>query len=190
MKISSKKKVRKEIKIILIVLILLINITIAYASTDIYKPYLHNPEVPKNPGLNLQGTYATALWPGAATYSYPIEVPSGTNGLVPSLSISYNHQSTLGRPSIIGAGWSLSENYITRDVNYTFSNVNNDKFKLVLNGQVYDLIYDTSDSRWHTEIESYLYIKNISYGRNSTFDFEFNPLNTGTKQIIANVTIV
>lgn len=42
---------------------------------------------------------------GAAVYDIPIKVPSGTNGVEPNLSISYNSQSTNG---ILGFGWSLN----------------------------------------------------------------------------------
>ncbi len=178
---TSQLKINLEIEKFLIgILLILFTLPFVFASNDIYKPYLHNPTVPKNPGLNLQGTYATTLWPGAATYNYPISVPSGTNGLIPSLSISYNHQSTIGRPTIVGAGWSLSDNYIIRDVNYSFSDTSNDKFKLVLNGQTYNLVYDTTDSRWHTEIESYLNIQNLSGGNNTKGQYWIVKTTDGT----------
>jgi hypothetical protein len=46
----------------------------AYATDDSYKPYLHKAAVPDHPKLDLYGTYKTELFPGAATYSYPIKV--------------------------------------------------------------------------------------------------------------------
>ena len=68
--------------------------TAVYAADDSYKPYLHKPVIPEGPKLKLYGAYLTNLFPGAATYSYPIEVPKGTNGLQPSISMSLTGAST------------------------------------------------------------------------------------------------
>ena len=42
---------------------------------------------------------------GAASYTIPIEVPVGINGIQPELSISYNSQSAFG---MLGIGWNIS----------------------------------------------------------------------------------
>jgi len=104
----------------------------------------------------------TSLYTGAATYTYPLEVPPGTNGLAPSLFITYNSQSAKGRASFVGLGWDLSLSYIQRNVNYTPDNTSDDEFNLILNGNSYELIYNSTEQRYHTKTESYLYIKNQS----------------------------
>ena len=97
----------------------LIFLQIAIAADDQYKPYLHKPAVPEHPKVRLYGNYKTNLFPGAATYTYSITVPKGTNALTPTLAISYNSQTVKQRPSILGAGWQLTQNLIYRDVNST-----------------------------------------------------------------------
>lgn len=42
---------------------------------------------------------------GAATYTIPMAIPPGTNGVAPSLSIVYN---SLGGNSVLGQGWSIT----------------------------------------------------------------------------------
>src|SRR3989344_7444241 len=82
--------------------------------------YYTNPEVInplKNTKVSIQskGEFKNDLFTGAATYSYPIEVPPGTNGLQPEISINYNSQNYLKYPNILGSGWGLSESYIERE---------------------------------------------------------------------------
>ncbi len=165
---SFNKGQLKLCLIILVALLLFIPFLASLAlATDAYKPYLHNPIVPEHPILGLQGIYETDLWPGAGTYSYPIDVPPGRNGVQPSISLNYNSLLTNQRPTILGTAWTLNGNYIQRDVDYSFADTSDDKFNLVLNGQSYNLVYDSSDKKYHTEIESYFYIQNISGGNNT-----------------------
>ncbi len=164
------RKIKSEkFKIILAVFILqifLLSVSSVFAA-DNYKPYLHEPQVPEHPKVKLYGTYSTNLFPGAATYDYPIEVPKGTGGLQPILSITYNSQSMKQRPGILGSGWSLTQNYIYRDANSTLGDTNDDEFKLLLGGASYDLVYNPSEGVYHTKLESFLKIQNLTGGTNT-----------------------
>ena len=173
--------------IVIIVGILLVIIPSIFA-LDVFKPYLHNPDVPEHPQLNLQGNYQTALWPGAATYSIPLEVPQGRNGLTPQISLSYNSHSTSQRPTITGTAWQLSQNYIFRDTNFNFEGAENDKFNLVLNGETHELVYVPAENRYHTKKETFLHITKTTGAPNqkseywqiktpdgTTYRFGYNP---------------
>jgi len=103
---------------------------------------------------------------GAAVFSYPIKVPPGTNGLQPGLALSYNSYNYLSYPELAGSGWSLTESYIQRDVSYSPEDTSDDKYILILNGGQHKLVYDSSDGRYHTKIESYMSIKKLTGGNN------------------------
>lgn len=154
------------IKPLLLLLLLLVAANAAIAA-DSYAPYLHKPAVPDHPAVRLFGQYNTLLFPGAATYNYPIEVPPGTHGLSPSLVIAYNSQSVQQRPGILGAGWSINQNYIYRDVNSTPNNRGDDKFLLVFQNDVYELLYNPTDGLWHTEVDYHFRIQNQSGAPNN-----------------------
>jgi len=151
----------------------------SYAAEDSFKPYLHNPAIPENPKPKLYGSYSTNLFPGAATYSYSIEVPKGTNSLQPSIVIFYNSQAMKQRPGILGAGWSLNENYIYRDANFTLDNTSDDIFKIVLNGALYELIYDSTNGYYHTKTETFARIQNFSIVASSTAGYWLVTLKNG-----------
>ena len=103
---------------------------------------------------------------GAATYSIPIQVPPGTAGMQPGLSLSYSSQQANSN-SLVGVGWALSglsvihrcsANFTTdgpsapRGVNYTI----NDKF--CMDGQrlvVVAGVYGAAGSEYRTEKESF-----------------------------------
>lgn len=149
------------IGILLIIIILpLISATSSY---DSYKPYLHNPSVGNVPKLETFGEYKTELYPGAGTYTYNIAVPNGILGLQPSINIFYNSQTILQRQGILGAGWSLSENSVSRNINYTINDTSDDYFVLSFNNNRLKIFYN--GSFWNTEINPHQYkVQNLSNG--------------------------
>jgi RHS repeat-associated protein len=65
-------------------------------------------------------SFQVSNFTGAATYSLPIEVPSGPGGFQPSLSLNYNSQvvdqsTTNAQASWVGMGWSLETGSIELD---------------------------------------------------------------------------
>ncbi|MDT8405174.1 RHS repeat-associated core domain-containing protein [Sulfuriflexus sp.] len=106
---------------------------------------------------------------GAATYTVPIEVPPGTNGLAPKLSLEYNSQRGDG---LLGVGWALGGlQVITRcpqtmsqdGVRGRVSFDENDRF--CLGGQRLMLesgTYGVNGAEYRTESETFAKI--ISYG--------------------------
>ena len=106
---------------------------------------------------------------GAATFNIPIEVPPGTAGIAPSLSLNYNSQ---GGNGLLGMGWSLGglsaiyrcgrtliQDGAKDGVNYN----SNDKY--CLDGQRLVAVsgaYGANNTEYRTERESFTKI--ISYG--------------------------
>ncbi len=93
---------------------------------------------------------------GAFTYSVPIEVPPGTGGLTPQLSLSYNSN---GGNGMCGVGWSLSGlSVITRDMSYPVTFTDTDHY--LLDGQKLIETDDTGTYKeYRTERESFLHIR-------------------------------
>ncbi len=106
---------------------------------------------------------------GAASYSIPIEVPPGINGLQPGISLNYNSQ---GGNGLLGVGWSLGGlSSITRcgktiEQNGEVAGVKFDSSdRFCLDGQQLFAVsgaYGASGTEYRTEIESYSRV--ISYG--------------------------
>ncbi|MDR2943966.1 MAG: FG-GAP-like repeat-containing protein [Methanosarcinales archaeon] len=128
------------------------------------------------------------LFTGAFEYAYEFNTPDGVSGFQPSVFLSYNSHFANGPYGWTGNGWFLNENRIERKVNYTPANVSDDTFVLILNGAAYDLIYNATENRYHTETETYLNIMKESGGNNqkgeywivkskdgTTYRFGYNP---------------
>lgn len=123
---------------------------------------------------------------GAATYSIPINIPSGVKGIQPSVNISYSSQGA--GSGFIGHGWNLSglsmitragknvfHNGIAKPVDYTGAN---DAF--VLDGQRLMLISGTNGaagSVYGTEQESFSKIEAMSGNGNSPDWFKVTTKN-------------
>ena len=95
---------------------------------------------------------------GSFNWSYPLNIPAGTNGIEPSLALTYN--SSVGN-GMIGMGFQLSgfstiERDSSRGVNFTSTD------SYVLDGQ--KLYSKTNDPTFHTERESFDLINAYSSG--------------------------
>ncbi|MCK5283860.1 MAG: VCBS repeat-containing protein [Nanoarchaeota archaeon] len=151
----------------IIAFLLVITLVSAVPTDTFYRSFVNDPVVNSFGGQQ----FNIGLFTGAATYSYDIKVPPGTNGLAPSISILYNSQNTKGIPDMLGTSWTLTQSYIERDIQYTRSSTADDTFKLVLNGKEHKLIYDSSDSRYHTQRETFFHITKQSGGDNDKNEY-------------------
>jgi len=122
--------------------------------------------------LIVPGSFAVGST-GAATYSVPIQVPPGTAGMVPALSLGYSSQ---GGNGLVGMGWSLgglpsvsrcpqtiAQDGVTGTVNFTA----NDRF--CLDGQRLVAIngaYGADGTEYRTEIDGFSRI--VSHGTSGT----------------------
>jgi YD repeat-containing protein len=171
----------KHFKLVLMLLIFVISIIPVNAERS-YAPYMDNPQVATSPGNSeVSGSANTDLFTGAATYTYPIKVPPGVNGLQPFISLSYNHQGTNSFPSEIGVAWSLSKNYVERHTSYSREDTTDDYFILHFNGMTSDLVYDDNEDDYHTEVESFYKIKKKNLANNQQGEYWELITKDGTK---------
>ena len=163
-------KTKRGIEILIIGIILFISIIPLIHADDTgvqALPYVHDAKIPKHEKINPVGDFLVNQFTGSSSYIYPIETPKGTNGLTPKINLLYNSHSTQSRPTELGTGWYLTRNYIQRDVNWTFNNISDDIFKLYLNDNSYDLVFNSTGNRFHTKIETFMLIQNKT-GTNNT----------------------
>lgn len=89
---------------------------------------------------------------GNASFSIPLEIPSGTGGLTPYLGLSYNSG---GGDGLLGKGWSLDGGeYIKRDNLYGITLSNNDHYISSEYGQLVDS--DGSGQLYYSKNESFV----------------------------------
>src|SRR3989338_3179244 len=162
---------------LLFIVLLLLLLPSVFALTE-YKPYLHKATVPDHPKLALSGTSQIELFTGTEKFTYPFIVPSGTNGLQPSLELFYESSKAAERPSLVGTGWSLSENYIMTNVNSTVFTASDDIYELMLNGMKYELVYVPSENKFHTRQEQFFFIENLTGASNGDVSGRYWVLRT------------
>ncbi|TGM04820.1 hypothetical protein EHQ76_07165 [Leptospira barantonii] len=89
---------------------------------------------------------------GSASTSVPIELPPGTKGVIPNLSLSYNSNSGNG---IVGMGWNLSGLHtISRNPSFGIQYNGTDQFVTTLAGELLDV--SGSRSEFHSKKESWI----------------------------------
>ncbi len=66
---------------------------------------LHSQTIDKTKPVGSIDGSANSTGSGGATYTIPIEVPPGSNGMQPNLSLTYNSQAGDG---IAGYGWNIN----------------------------------------------------------------------------------
>ena len=71
--------------------------------------------------LFLHDRFDTDLFTGGAVYTYPINVPKGTNNLTPVVSLNYNSLGARDFNTYAGMGWQLTRDYIERET-FQFTN--------------------------------------------------------------------
>ena len=113
---------------------------------------------------------ATVSPDGEAVYSIPLNLPPGTNGMTPSLSLEYRHRSLVG---LLGIGWNVGglsqiarcPRTIAQDgVSSPVTATDADRFCLdgqrlvVTNG----VAYGEAGAEYHTEIESFARIRSYT----------------------------
>ncbi len=145
------------------------------ASVDHFSSFAVNAE--GNPGWSLLYNEPQVNdFTGAATFSYPIDLPPGANGIQPGLALTYNNQQVSGlhgwyQSDWVGHGWSLNTVEIVRELGNATTNHGAEctsKFTLLFNGTGYTLIAANGDptslGRYYTQEESSLYIERVSGG--------------------------
>jgi len=148
------------------------------AAVPITPPHLSNANAGTLPGeLGVSNA-------GAATYGFPIEVPPGTAGLKPSLSLNYSSQAGNGP---LGLGWSLGglssihrcgQTIAQDNLNGRIRFDNGDRLcldgqRLVLvNKTMSDANYWADDAEYRTEIDSFSRITAVLSGGKRSFKVE------------------
>ena len=116
---------------------------------------LQNWQAARLPALNGE----VAAFTGAATYSYPFQLPEGPGGLKPGLALTYNSQAvdaaTLQtQAGWVGMGWSLETGFIERNQHGTPDYREDDTFSLNAGG-ISSPLLPGADGYYHTTDKSF-----------------------------------
>ena len=130
-------------------------------------------------GLNTE--YGASLFTGAMTYTYTIGAPPGTNGLAPELRLSYNSQNMRSVPGVLGSGWSFSQDFVERETNGTPDDTSDDSFVLSFQGNRHRLVYNASEGRYHTEIETFFHMRQRASSENTHGNYWLLKTKDGTR---------
>jgi YD repeat-containing protein len=185
-------KMDKLLKIAIMIIFtigLLFTASFAYDIDPHYK--FSGVKSPDSPLKNTWGAFQTDLFSGSFSYEYKIDVPPGTNGLAPKMSIGYNSHSAKGKAGWVGAGWDIPLGYIQRNIQYTRKEISDDTFELYLDGAKHDLIFvgtppaDLSATPYvglyKTKNETYLRIEFKSGGQNEKGGYWIVTAKDGTE---------
>src|SRR5688572_2822566 len=90
---------------------------ICFVSADTYNYFFEDSFVKEQEKLDVKSNLLVDSFTGAAVYTYPLDLPPGTNDLKPNINLIYNSHSTGENPGILGKGWDISSSYVQRDTN-------------------------------------------------------------------------
>ena len=129
------------------------------AQIDHFSDYGAGAPRTDQPPLPSVQAFQSDRFTGAASVSYPIEVPPGPGGLTPSISLSYSSSGVDGadsetQASWVGMGWDLDLGHITRDMRGKPEQPWKHVFNLSLNGVGSELVLG-ADGQWHTSDEHF-----------------------------------
>ena len=94
------------------------------------------------------------IFTGTMSYSIPIKVPPGRNGMTPDITLTYRSSNGNGW---IGVGWELEMGAIQRSTRWGVDYTNEDdhhSYQLRKAGSTMDLIFAPTDNFYHAKIES------------------------------------
>ncbi len=137
---------------------------------------------------SLQG-WQVNLFTGAASYSMPIDVPAGPNGIKPNIALSYDSSATDSTAGVrgdpapwVGRDWNLASDSVSLNKTFPYDQAIRNYYTLVINGKSYDLVREAclptltcdgshatpiSNWVWNTSNEAFLRVRAVYVGTSS-----------------------